>query len=94
MAVNAYLSHFGPWTWPSNFYFLIFSVLFFFGASYIYAHLGDIHSGDGSKVGEFIVDGVRRIYLFKLTAGKIEYTLEEMESETKEVKRRKSFNYL
>lgn len=71
MAVNAYLSHFGPWTWPSNYYFLIFSVIFFFGASSIYSYLGDIKSGEGTKVGEYIVDGVKRIYLFKLTPDKI-----------------------
>lgn len=94
MAINAYLSHFGPWTWPSNYNFLIFSVIFFFVASTIYAKLGDISSGEGNKVGEFVVDGTKKIYLFKLTEGYIEYTLEEVESQTKEVLRKKSFNYL
>ncbi len=51
MAINAYLSHFGPWTWPSNFYFLIFSVIFFFCASTYYSKLGDINTSEGSKVG-------------------------------------------
>jgi hypothetical protein len=78
MGVNAYLSHFGPWTWPSNFYFLIFSVLFFFGASTLYARLGDINSSEGSKVGEYIVDGIKYIYAFKLTPAKMEYILEEI----------------
>jgi hypothetical protein len=71
MAINAYLSHFGPWTWPNNFYFLIFSVIFFFGASTYYSKLGDIPSGDGSKVGEYVIDGLKQIYAFKLTPGKI-----------------------
>lgn len=71
MAINAYWSHFGPWTWPGNFYFLIFSVIFFFGASSLYGYLGDIKAGDGSKVGEYIVDGIKKIYLFRLTPSKI-----------------------
>jgi hypothetical protein len=54
MAINAYLSHFGPWIWPSNFYFLIFSVLFFLDASSFYNKLGDINSNECSKVGEYI----------------------------------------
>lgn len=94
MAINAYLSHFGPWTWPHNYYFLIFSVIFYFGASTYYAKLGDIQASEGNKVGEYIVKGYKRIYLFKLTPEKIEYVLEEVDSETKEVTRRKSFNYL
>lgn len=83
MAINAYLSHFGPWVWPTNFYFLVFSVCFFFAASTLYARLGDINSSEGSKVGEYIVDGIKYIYAFKLTSGKMEYILEEIESETK-----------
>lgn len=46
------------------------------------------------KVGEFIVDGYKKIYLFKVTPEKLEYILEEVDSETKEVKRKKSFGYL
>lgn len=76
MAINAYLSHFGPWTWPGNYYFLIFSVIFFFLASTWYSRLGDIPSGEGSKVGEYVVDGIKLIYAFKLTLGKVEYILE------------------
>ena len=75
MGINAYLSHFGPWVWPKNFYFLIFSVIFFFVASSIYSKLGDINSGDGSKIGEYVVDGIKNIYAFKLTPGRIEYIL-------------------
>ena len=45
-------------------------------------------------MGEFIVDGYKKIYLFELTPGKIEYVLSEVLSESKEVSRRKSFNYL
>lgn len=71
MAINAYFSHFGPWAWPKNFYFLIFSVIYFFVASTFYARLGDIPSGDGSKIGEYIVDGVKQIYAFKLTPDKV-----------------------
>lgn len=75
MAINAYLSHFGPWTWPSNFYFLIFSVIFFFLASSYYNKLGDINSSEGSKVGEYILDGIKYIYAFKLTPDRVEYIL-------------------
>jgi hypothetical protein len=78
MAINAYLSHFGPWNWPDNFPFLLFSVIFFFIASSVYGYLGDIKSGEGSKVGEYTIDGIKRIYLFRLTAEKIEYVLEEV----------------
>jgi hypothetical protein len=83
MAINAYLSHFGPWTWPGNFYFLTFSVIFFIIASSVYGYLGDIESNEGSKVGEYIVDGIKKIYLFRLTPGKLEYILEEMKSSKK-----------
>jgi hypothetical protein len=80
MAINAYLSHFGPWTWPSNFYFLIFSVVFFFSASSFYNRLGDINYNVGSKVGEYIVGGIKYIYAFKLTPERIEYIMEEIET--------------
>jgi hypothetical protein len=78
LAINAYLSHFGPWVWPKNYYFLIFSVIFFVIASNYYGKLGDIPAGDGSKIGEYIIDGIKTIYAFKLTPGKIEYVLEEI----------------
>lgn len=71
MGINAYLSHFGPWVWPHNFYFLIFSVIFFFGASHFYTKLGDIAANEGNKIGEFIVDGIKTIYAFKLTPDRI-----------------------
>lgn len=71
MGINAYLSHFGPWVWPKNYYFLIFSVIFFFFASTVYAKLGDVSSSEGSKVGEYVVDGIKYIYAFKLTPGRI-----------------------
>lgn len=41
-----------------------------------------------------MVDGNKRIYLFKLTPDRLEYILEEVDSDSKEVKTKKSFNYL
>lgn len=93
MAINGYLSHFGPWRWPDNYYFLIFSVIFYYISSSYYSKLGDIE-GDGNKVGEYFVDGYKKIYLFELTPEKMEYVLKEVDSNTKEISRRKSFNYL
>ena len=70
MAINGYLSHFGPWKWPNNYYFLIFSVIFYYAASTYYSRLGDVE-GDANKVGEYIVDGYKKIYVFELTPDRI-----------------------
>lgn len=40
------------------------------------------------------MNGYKRIYIFKLTPEKLDYILEEVDSESREVSRRKSFNYL
>jgi len=50
LAINGYLSHWGPWTWPGNFNLLIFSVIFYNIASYIYAKLSVIDGAQGSMV--------------------------------------------
>lgn len=51
LAVNGYLSHFGPWTWPGNYYFLVFSVIFYYIGSSLYSRLGDVSGSEGTKVG-------------------------------------------
>ena len=48
--INGYLSHWGPWYWPANYYILLFSVIFYYSASYIYEHLSGIAQTDGKFV--------------------------------------------
>ena len=50
VAINAYLSHWGPWKWPSNYYFLIFTVVFYYAASLAYEKLMMVNSSEGSMV--------------------------------------------
>ena len=47
---NAYLSHWGPWPWPSNYYFLAFSVVFYHVGSYLYELASGIKSGESNFV--------------------------------------------
>ena len=35
--VNGYLSHWGPWPWPTNYHFLIFSVFFYHLGTHFYS---------------------------------------------------------
>jgi hypothetical protein len=42
--INGYLSHWGPWTWPNNYYIILFSVVFYHAASYLYSHLTGINN--------------------------------------------------
>lgn len=50
LAINGYYSHWGPWPWPHNYYFLIFSVIFYEVASRIYCYFNDIDKNIGTKV--------------------------------------------
>lgn len=51
--INAYLSHWGPWTWPNNYYILAFSVVFYHVAGFIYVNLNGINNTDGSLVSHY-----------------------------------------
>lgn len=48
--LNGYLSHWGPWPWPSNYYFLIFSVVFYHSASYVYGRQSPVKNAEGNTV--------------------------------------------
>jgi hypothetical protein len=48
--INGYLSHWGPWTWPNNYYIIAFSVVFYHVASYIYGNLTGIDNTSGNFV--------------------------------------------
>ena len=48
--INGYLSHWGPWPWPSNYYIIAFSVVFYYTASYAYEYLTGISQTKGKFV--------------------------------------------
>jgi predicted membrane channel-forming protein YqfA (hemolysin III family) len=48
--VNGYLSHWGPWPWPSNYYFLIFSVIFYHVGTYFYSAQSPVSNAEGNTV--------------------------------------------
>lgn len=48
--INGYLSHWGPWPWPSNYYIIAFSVVFYYTASYAYEWLSGINLTKGKFV--------------------------------------------
>ncbi len=50
LAINGYLSHWGPWPWPTNFNLLIFSVVFYHAASWWYGRLEVIPKAEGTMV--------------------------------------------
>lgn len=50
LAINAYMSHWGPWPWPQNYNLICFSIIFYYVASTIYSHLNDIDQSTGNKV--------------------------------------------
>lgn len=50
LAINGYLSHWGPWPWPSSYNLFIFSVIFYNIGSYIYAKLSVIEGPQGNMV--------------------------------------------
>jgi hypothetical protein len=54
--INGYLSHWGPWTWPNNYYLLAFSVLFYHLASHLYALATGVSNTDGN----FVITSRRR----------------------------------
>jgi predicted membrane channel-forming protein YqfA (hemolysin III family) len=48
--LNGYLSHWGPWPWPSNYYFLIFSVVFYHVATHFYGLQTPVKNHEGNTV--------------------------------------------
>ena len=71
LAVNVYLSHWGPWRWPSNYYILLFSVIFYYVASTIYAKLSPVDNTEGNlvlfilfRLANTITKGVERYLLW------------------------------
>ena len=48
--INGYLSHWGPWPWPSNYYLILFSVVFYHVGSYLYEWLSLIAQTEGKLV--------------------------------------------
>jgi hypothetical protein len=50
LLINGYLCHWGPWPWPDNFNFLVFSVIFYHAATYIYALQSPVSNAEGSTV--------------------------------------------
>jgi hypothetical protein len=50
LAVNAYLSHWGPWKWPANYYIILFSVIFYYLASTFYSKLNPVDNTNGNPV--------------------------------------------
>ena len=53
--INAYLSHWGPWTWPGNYYILAFSVVFYHVAGFIFVNLNGINNTDGNLVSPLLM---------------------------------------
>lgn len=50
LGVNAYLSHWGPWKWPNNYYIILFSVIFYYVVSTVYAKLSPVDNAEGNPV--------------------------------------------
>jgi hypothetical protein len=50
LAVNGYLVQWGPFSLPSGYYFVLFSVIFYHLGSWIYERLNDDKGGDVSLV--------------------------------------------
>jgi predicted membrane channel-forming protein YqfA (hemolysin III family) len=48
--INGYLSHWGPWPWPSNYYFLIFSIVFYHLGTYLYGLQSPVKNAEGNTV--------------------------------------------
>ena len=48
--INAYLSHWGPWPWPTNYNFLLFSIVFYHVAGFVYSNLNGINNVEGNLV--------------------------------------------
>ena len=66
LAINAYLSHWG-WPWPQSYNYIVFSIFFYYIASYIFEKLNTISPSEGKMIGDFIVDGRKRNYQMRLT---------------------------
>lgn len=50
LAVNAYLSHWGPWPWPKNYNYIVFSIIFYHIGSYVYEKLNTVKTSEGKMV--------------------------------------------
>lgn len=50
LALNAYLSHWGPIKWPANETFLYFSIAFYYIVTFIYNRLDAVPKSEGSMV--------------------------------------------
>lgn len=48
--INGYLSHWGPWPWPTNYYLIAFSVVFYHIASFFYEKVSGIPQTQGRFV--------------------------------------------
>ena len=101
LALNAYLSHWGPMKWPHNETFLIFSIVFYYAVTYIYNSLDAVKNSDGAmvtfviiKIGEYVINpDENRKYLMNVSEDRLEYTLEEADSKGGSVLRKKAFLY-
>ena len=85
--INGYLSHWGPWPWPNNYYLIAFSVVFYHVASYLYGRLTGISNADGhhvkyeiTQVGDYKFEKEAKGVIVKIGEDKQKYTLEVVDS--------------
>ena len=51
--VNGYLSHWGPWPWPSNYYLILSSIVIYHVGSLLYEWCGGVKAGETNLVGDY-----------------------------------------
>lgn len=93
LAINAYLSHWGPIPWPKNYWQLVFSIVFYQIGSYVYSQIGVIVATDGNQIGEYLFNKAKTVFLIRISSDKLEYILELVDSTTKETIKKKHFRY-
>jgi hypothetical protein len=50
LLINGYLSHWGPWRWPNNYYIIAVSVVIYHVGSYLYDYLSGVSNTEGNLV--------------------------------------------
>lgn len=50
LLINAYLSHWGPWKWPTNYYLIVFSIIFYHFGAHVFKLFSGINNLEGNHV--------------------------------------------